>query len=357
MGREIAVRTPERAALETRWAQRHGLAAAGRLADAEDFADAVSAALVPENTTDTYDKGWRVWQRFCATQGFPESEGSRGALVAFVAWMLREGRQTPGPGGVLGYAPASAGAHLTAAVVGLRERGHEVSKDAAAAARKSLDGMTVKLIKAKERRGRGKAPAGTVEGLRLIAAACDNSPTGLRDLALVLLSFHVAARASEPAGLLAGDITVHPQGLRVDILTGKTKQSVRNPAVPYAKDPAVCPVRAWQAWRAALHAARPDLDSPADPAFHAIDRWGNVGGAMSPDAVTAAVARISVRSGVPVRWTGHSLRSGLATEGRRNGRDAVAIARQGGWAPNSRPMLGYMRTVDDWKDNASAGLA
>ena len=42
--------------------------------------------------------------------------------------------------------------------------------------------------------------------------------------------------------------------------------------------------------------------------------------------------------------------------GAGNGRDAVAIARQGGWAPNSRPMLGYMRTVDDWDDNASAGL-
>lgn len=355
MDGQIAISTG-RTELELRWARRHGVDTAGRLAAAEDFADAVENALVPENTEDTYTKGWRVWQRFCAAAGFPETEGSRGALVAFAAWMLREGRRTPGPGGTLGYAPASAAAHLTAAVVGLRERGHEVTKDAAAAARKTLDGMTVQLLKAGERRGRGQAPAGDIAGLRTIAAACDETLTGRRDLALVLLSFHFAGRASEPAGLLAGDVTEHAKGVRVDVLTGKTRHSVRNPAIPYATDPAVCPVRAWKAWRTALHTARPDLNTPTDPAFHTIDRWGHIGGPMSPDAVTNAVARIATRSGIPLRWTGHSLRSGLATEARRNGRDAVAISRQGGWAPNSAAMLGYMRTVDDWDDNASTGL-
>lgn len=357
MAREITSKDPGRAALTRQWAERHGVEVADRLAAAENLADAVKQAIIPPNTVDTYRKGWQVWQRFCAAQGIPETEGTRGALVAFVAWMLREGRKTPGPGGVLGYAPASAGAHLTAVVVGLRERGQAISKDDAAEARTALDGLAVQLLKAGERRGRGKAPAADLDGLHAIAAACDDTLTGRRDLALILMGFHFASRASEPAGLLAADVTEHRQGLRVAVLTGKTKLSVRNPAIPYGKDPSVCPVRAWKRWRAALLAADPQYADPRDPAFHAIDRWGHVGGAMAPAAVTSAVSRISVRSGTPIRWTGHSLRSGLATAGRARGKDAIVIAKQGGWAPNSRSMLGYMRTEDDWTDNASAGLA
>lgn len=50
--------------------------------------------------------------------------------------------------------------------------------------------------------------------------------------------------------------------------------------------------------------------------------------------------------------TGHSLRAGLATEARRAGHDPRSIAAQGGWSPTSDVLYGYMRTVDQWQDNA-----
>jgi hypothetical protein len=81
-----------RADLVGRWAERHGTEAARRLAAAEDLADAVAAEIVPANTRDTYAKAWRVWERFTAATALPTGEDSRGALVAFVTWMLREGR-------------------------------------------------------------------------------------------------------------------------------------------------------------------------------------------------------------------------------------------------------------------------
>ncbi|MEY9969618.1 hypothetical protein ABIA33_007707 [Streptacidiphilus sp. MAP12-16] len=117
-------------------------------------------------------------------------------------------------------------------------------------------------------------------------------------------------------------------------------------------------MRAWTAWRERLLAeGGPQYADPSGPAFHGIDRHGHIHDGIGPDGVTRAITRISQRCGIDIRWTGHSLRSGLATEGRKNRRDAIAIARQGGWAPNSKSMLGYMRTADDWDDNASAGLA
>lgn len=338
--------------VQAAWAARHGLEAANRLAAAEDLADAIRDATIPPNTTDTYTKGWRVWERFCTEQSFPPMEGTRGALVAFVTWALDRGRQTPGPDGVRGYAPSSVQSHLTATVVELRKRGHPVDKDAHSEARSTIKKVSTQLAKQGERRGRGQAPAADLGNLHLIADACDDTPTGRRDLALVLTGFHFASRASEVSGLLLADITVHPRGMKVAVVTGKTERSIRTVAIPYNHDePSICAVRAWQRWSDAY-----GTTDPRRPAFPRIDRWGNIGGSMSPDSVTAAVARITQRSGVPLRWTGHSLRSGLATESRKNGKDALVIAKQGGWAPNSKAMHGYMRQADEWDDNAAAGL-
>ncbi|MFE9003054.1 tyrosine-type recombinase/integrase [Streptomyces sp. NPDC007875] len=340
------------AEIRNAWAARHGEAAAERLAAAEDFADAIKEATIPPNTTDTYAKGWKVWQRFCAEQGLPETEGSRGALVAYVAWMLHEGRTTPGPNGTRGYAATSAHSHLTAAIVGLRESGHPASKDDHSEARARLEAIATQLAKGGERRGRGKAPAADLEGLHRVAAACDDSLTGRRDQALILTGFHFASRASEVSGLLLADVTTHARGIKVAVVTGKTRRSVRTVAIPYNNDePEICPSRAWERWLDAY--GRTD---PTAPAFPRIDRWGHIGGAMHPDSVTATVTRVAQRSGIPIRWTGHSLRSGLATEGRKNGKDPVNIAKQGGWAPGSKAMLGYMQLADEWDDNAAAGL-
>jgi hypothetical protein len=59
---------------------------------------------------------------------------------------------------------------------------------------------------------------------------------------------------------------------------------------------------------------------------------------------------------VPLHWTGHSLRIGLASTARKRGRDGIAIADPGGRARHSRSMLGYMQREDGWDDNASVGL-
>ncbi|MGW4270900.1 tyrosine-type recombinase/integrase [Streptomyces seoulensis] len=344
----------DRAALIAKWADRHGIDAAHRLAQAEDLADAVAKAITPANTTDTYTKAWRVWERFTTTQRLPLLEGSRGALVTYVAWMLREG-QTNGTG----YAPSSASTVLAGTVVELRRRGITVSRDDQAEARRDLEGLAVKLLQDKNerRRGRGKAHTAQVPDLYRVVRACPDTLAGARDKALILTGFHYAARAQDPAGLLARDVTLHPRGLVISILTGKTKHSVRDAKILYQKDPEICPVEAWKAYRERLAAeADPKWSLPDAPAFVGIHRSGTVTGGMVPDSVTRAIKRISVRAGVQLAWTGHSLRIGHATTARKNGRDAIVIADQGGWARHSRSMNGYFQIEDGWDDNSTAGL-
>ncbi|WP_327436441.1 hypothetical protein OG279_37340 (plasmid) [Streptomyces sp. NBC_01201] len=48
----------ERQALIERWAERHGVDAARRLAEAADLADAVAKEITSDNTVDTYAKRW-----------------------------------------------------------------------------------------------------------------------------------------------------------------------------------------------------------------------------------------------------------------------------------------------------------
>ncbi|MDX3638279.1 hypothetical protein [Streptomyces sp. MB09-02B] len=175
-----------------RWAERHGVEAALRLAEAEDLADAVAKELTPA----------RMWTRFCAVTELPEREGSRGGLVAFVTWMLREGQQNGN-----GYAPSSASTILAGVVVGLRERGCAVTRDDQAAARKALDGLAVRRLQEGERRGRSQAAAAEVPDLYRVVRACPDTLAAARDKALILTGFHYASRAQDPAGLLAGDVT------------------------------------------------------------------------------------------------------------------------------------------------------
>lgn len=174
-------------------------------------------------------KAWWAGKRFTTAQGLPLTEGTRGSLVAFVSWMLREGQQNG-----KGLAASSASTILAGFVVGLRGRGCTVSRDDQAAARKALDGLTVRLLQQGERRGRGQAAAAEVPSL--VVHACPDTLAGARDKALILTGFHYASRAQDPAGLLLGDVALTPRGLVVSVLTGKTKHSVRDAKINYQDD-------------------------------------------------------------------------------------------------------------------------
>ncbi|WP_258311448.1 hypothetical protein [Streptomyces sp. NWU49] len=75
--------------------------------------------------------------------------------------------------------------------------------------------------------------------------------------------------------------------------------------------------------------------------------------AVWPEAYDTAT-RAGQRAGIEIRFTGHSPRRGLATSSRLKGHDQ--IAKQGGWAPHSKVLGGYLEVVDQWEDNALLGV-
>lgn len=169
-------------------------------------------------------EGVEVWTRFYAAQGLPELEATRGAFVAFVVWLLDRGRVDG-----KGYAPSSASTILAGAVVELRRRGVEVGRDDQTQAWATMEAGAVELLKAGERRRRGRGPRPVPGGEGLSRHPRRGPGQGTRPLT----GFHYASRAQDPAGLLAGDVALTPRGLVVSVLTGKTRHSVRDAKINY----------------------------------------------------------------------------------------------------------------------------
>lgn len=317
-----------------------------RLAALDAASDEHAAEQRPDNTTRSYKSDWKTWTSFCAQLSIPPTAATRGTLRAFVKFLWEQEQR----------AYATIDRKLAGVSVTLRTQyGVVIDPEATKAAREMLKDYQRKAREAKEpERGRGKAPAMGLQYVRAIVAKCSDDIFGTRDRAMVLLGFAIAARRAELAGLMLRNITDDPDGhgLLVDVRVSKTDP--RTVPVPYGEHEQTCPVRAWKAW---VEAA--DITDPDRHAFRRIHHTGAVQPeGLSPqragDIITAAGARARCK----VLFTGHSVRSGMATEARRAGKDPKAIAAITGHKPNSSVLHGYMQIVDRWDedDNALIGI-
>ncbi|NUV54535.1 tyrosine-type recombinase/integrase [Streptomyces coelicolor] len=315
-----------------------------RLAALDTASDTHAREQRPDNTTRAYRADWKVWEDFCAQLQIPPTAATRGTLRAFVDYLWT--RQHA--------AYSTIDRRLAGVTVTLRQQYSViVDPEATKAARELLKDYRKKAEAAEEpARGRGKAPAMRLDDLRRIVALCGTDIFGLRDRAMLLLGFAIAARRAELAGLRLRNIRDDANGLLVHVAVSKTDP--RTVPVPYAQDPTMCPVHAWKAWAEAAHIVDPDRH-----AFRRIHHTGKVQPhGLSPQRAGDLITAAGLRAGYEELFTGHSVRSGLATEARRAGKDRKAIAAITGHADGSKVLDGYMQIVDQWgeQDNALVGL-
>ncbi|QBJ94510.1 integrase (plasmid) [Streptomyces seoulensis] len=312
-----------------------------RLATLDAASDQHAAGQRPDNTTRSYASDWRTWETFCTQLQIPTTAATRGTLRAFVDYLWNREKR----------AYATIDRKLAGVVVTLRRPPYSilVDPDATRAARELLKDYRKQAEAAEEpRRGRGKAPAMRLVDLRVIVSKCDTDIFGLRDRAMILLGFAIAARRAELAGLRLRNIRDDDNGLLVDVRVSKTEP--RTVAVPYGTNPDTCPVRAWKTWAAAARITDPDRH-----AFRCIHHTGAVQPqGLSPQRAGDLITAAGLRAGFEELFTGHSVRSGMATEARRAGKDRKAIAAVTGHADGSKVLDGYMQIVDQWDENDNA---
>lgn len=299
----------------------------------------------PKNTIRSYESDWKTWEAFCTQLQVPPTAATSGTLCGFVDYLWNRQKR----------AYATIDRKLAGVVVTLRLPPYKVLVDpeATKAARKLLKDYRRQSEEAEEpTRGRGKAPAMRLVDLRLIISKCDTDIFGLRDRAMILLGFSIAARRAELAGLRLRNIRDDDNGLLVDVRISKTEP--RTVAVPHGQHTATCPVLAWHAWQDAAHIADPDRH-----AFRRIHHTGAVQPqGLTPQRAGDLITGAGLRAGFEELFTGHSVRSGMATEARRAGKDRKAIAAVTGHADGSKVLDGYMQIVDQWDedDNALIGI-
>lgn len=311
-------------------------------AASDDFAD----ALRPHNTRRGYASDWSTWETFARHFGVPVTAAvRRGVLRAYVKWLWDE----------RGSAPATIDRRLAGLAVTLRTRHRlEIPKSATKSARELLKDLQRQEAAARRApRGRGEAPAVTVDMLRAMVDACPDDLTGLRDRTLLLVAFVIAGRRHEVAGLSVRDLEpVGGRGMVVHVRVSKTEP--RKVRVPYATDARLCAVRTWLEWKDAA-----GLTDPGSPALRRMHRTGSVTRAgLSPQSVGNVITNAGRRANLPVRVTGHSMRAGLITAARRAGKDRKVIAATSGHVDGSVVLDRYIREEDGWQErnNALAGL-
>lgn len=203
-----------------------------------------------------------------------------------------------------------------------RMRGHEARKKDPSVA-KVWEGIRRRL-------GAPQRRAATITP-RELAAMCEAQPeslVGLRTRALLVVGFAGAFRRSELVALDVADVTFTDDGVVIGVRRSKTDQQGNGTTVglPFGSNPLTCPVRALRAWLTAAQLT----DGPLFRAF--ARHGGRMEGRLADGDVARIVKRAANAAGLdPKRYSGHSLRAGLATAAARAGKSDRAIMAQGRW--------------------------
>jgi site-specific recombinase XerD len=230
-----------------------------------------------------------------------------------------------------------------------------------------LKGYRARLAKTNDPKAKPKkaAPAERDTLAAMLAAVDPSSPIGRRDAAIILVGFGIGARRSEIAGLDIDSLDIRDMGMQVHVYRQKVRK-MEDPVVKRRTFAALCPVAAAEAWVNVL-AAQGRADGPL---FVRIDRHGNLAnpiirggreigdpsGRMTGQAVGDVIRHRALAAGLGGRWSGHSLRRGLATEMHKAGAERRLIERQGGWSAGSAAVSGYIEDAERWLYDALDGV-
>jgi integrase len=311
------------------------IATSRRLAPAIALVEGYASQARSERTRLAYSWQWRRFTRWCARHQLTCLPAASGTVAMYLS-----------AGADGGLAVATLAQALAAIGEAHRLAGHE-SPRGAAVVRETWKGIR-RAIGISQRR---VAPL-LVEDLRLLIAALPNTLIGKRDRAMMLVGFAGAFRRGELVGLTVADLFFADAGLIVRVRRSKTDQEGAGImiGIPRGALEATCPVRALKAW---LEAACVYDGS----VFRAVDRHGKVrGGLQARDAARILKRRVSAAGLDASRYSGHSLRAGLATSSAKAGKSDRSIMRQGRWS--SRAMVDrYVRDATLLGgENAAAGV-
>jgi site-specific recombinase XerD len=286
-----------------------------------------------ENTLKAYRSDWALFEGFCQARGVSSLPSTPATVAAYAAEAARTLKAN------------TVERRLTAI-----SQAHQL-----AGCPNPVEDKMVRTVMAGIRRVKGTAQQGkeplSPEVLRKMFAGAADDLRFARDRALLLVGFAGAFRRSEVVGLRFEDIRFTDDGLVVTLPKSKTDQEGEGQTIglPYGSHPESCPVRALAAWLERSGITYGCL-------FPAIGRWGGevTGKPLGDHQLAKIIKRLAEGAGLdPAAYSGHSLRSGLATSAAEGGASERAIMDQTRHR-SLKQVRKYIRRGSLFQDNAAA---
>lgn len=208
--------------------------------------------------------------------------------------------------------------------------------------------LTLKGIKRRYGKPQKQASPLCRDDLLLTVCAIPNDLRGARDRALLLIGFCAALRRSELCKIRHEDLQFGSEGLVLTLPRSKTDQAGegRTIGVPFGKG-RICPVQTLKDWLTRSNITEGFI-------FRAVDSGKVIDGHLSDRSICNIIkARVRAVGFKAERYSGHSLRSGLATSAAQQGYSSWSIRAQTGH--KSDGMLSrYIREGSLFRNNAAA---
>ncbi|MDH6372899.1 site-specific recombinase XerD [Paenibacillus sp. PastF-3] len=260
-----------------------------------------------ENTKKAYESDWRDFQNWCLKFNLISLPATAHTINLYLSSLALSGIKV-----------ATIQRRVSALV-----KAHEYAKY-----ENPVD-ITVRDTVAGIRREHGSKETGKkpilVEMIKQMINQVPENNKGIRDKSLLLLGFAGAFRRSELTALDVEDIQESSGGLIVQIKKSKTDQEGEGEliGIPYGSQPLTCPVQAYLNWLKISGIQN-------GPIFRKVNRHGQIGINRLSDRAVADVIKLYIRKcGFDADdFSGHSLRSGLATSAAMAGKNEREIMGQ-----------------------------
>lgn len=268
----------------------------------ERAADLFAAAAQADNTSRSYELGVEQYLEFCREHGFLALPGDPQAIRLFLTHLVaRKGLKT-----------STVQVRFAAIRRWYRDQVGAVNVATSDYVLRCFQG----ILRSHGEPAKGAMAMGAAEvrrvvrGIRKTMVDDRSEIRGLRDIALVLVTYAGAFRRSEVASLLREDVVFEEEGVRVFLRRSKTDQQGRGTwvGIGMGRRKYTCPVRALRAWL--------DASPGCEYVFVPISRMGEPErDGLQPDGVGEIIKGLVVVGGLdPDLYSAHSLRAGITTD-------------------------------------------